>query len=250
MPRIARKESQSCFYHIMVQGINKEYIFAKPKEAEKFKEILLRKLERSEVTILAYCIMGNHAHILIYSDKNENISKYMQKVNTTYSQFYNKEKKRVGYVFRDRYSSQDILNERQIYNCIRYIHNNPVKAKIVQHAKDYEYSSYKEYIGEKQVINDSSIELLFGSEKGYKEQFIIIHNKIDMEEDFIDVKKDSLEYIVEIEEKYNIEIRSIKYNKELLKQVIREIRKETNVTIKELAKILDISDKTIVRYSK
>lgn len=129
----------------MVQGINKEYIFGKPKEAEKFKEIILRKLEQSNVIILAYCIMGNHAHILIYSEKSENISKYMQKVNTTYSQFYNKETRRVGYVFRDRYCSQDILNERQLYNCLRYIHNNPVKAKIVKCMEDYEYSSYKEY---------------------------------------------------------------------------------------------------------
>ena len=57
--------------------------------------------------------MGNDAHFLIYSEKSEYVSKYMQRVNTTYSQFYNRRNKRVGYVFRDRYCSQDILSKKQ-----------------------------------------------------------------------------------------------------------------------------------------
>lgn len=103
MPRIARKNSISQFYHVIVQGINKEYIFKNSQYINKYKEIIVKKLEKSDITILSYCIMNNHAHFLIYSEKIENLSKFMQKINTSYSKFYNKENNRVGYVFRDRY---------------------------------------------------------------------------------------------------------------------------------------------------
>ena len=175
MPRIARKKSQSCFYHVIVQGINKEHIFGENRFIKKYKEIILRKLESSEINILAYCIMNNHAHFLIYSEKTEYLSKFMQKLNTSYSQFYNKVNRRVGYVFRDRYYTQDILTERQLYCCLRYIHNNPVKACICKDMWEYQYSSYNEFIGEKMIINNQGIKLLFGSIQGFEEQFQFIH---------------------------------------------------------------------------
>jgi len=117
MPRIARKDSQSNFHHIIVQGLNKECIFKKEEDMKKYREIIIEKLNNSDITILAYCIMSNHTHFLIYSDKYKNISRFMQRVNTSYSRWYNKENNRVGFVFRNRFYSQDILNENQLYNC-------------------------------------------------------------------------------------------------------------------------------------
>ena len=77
MPRIPRKYSQSNFYHIMVQGINKEYIFNTEQNMKKYQKLIKKKLENSNITILAYCIMNNHAHFLIYSENVSNLSKYM-----------------------------------------------------------------------------------------------------------------------------------------------------------------------------
>lgn len=172
MPRIARKNSNSNFYHIIVQGINKEYVFNKSEFIEKYQQIILEKKEKSNITILAYCIMNNHAHFLIFSEKIEYLSKFMQRVNTSYSQYYNKINKRVGYVFRDRYYSQDILNQKHLYSCIKYIHNNPVKAHICNYMNQYKYSSYNEFLGKKIIINDESIRLLFGKTNEYKKIFI------------------------------------------------------------------------------
>lgn len=159
MPRIARNKSRSNYYHIMVQGINKEYIFKDDKHIQTYKDIILRKIKDSHVTILAYCIMNNHAHFLIYCEKNECLSNFMQRVNTAYSHFYNKENNRVGFVFRDRYLSQDILNQKQLYTCLKYIHNNPVKAHIVKNMSEYKYSSYNEFFGKRQIITYESIKL-------------------------------------------------------------------------------------------
>ena len=115
MPRKSRKSSKSNFYHVIVQGINKNYIFEKREDKEKYRNLIKKKLEESNIVVLAYCIMGNHTHFLIYSEKSEYLSKYMQRLNTTYSQFYNRKNKRVGYVFKDRYNSQEILNIKHLY---------------------------------------------------------------------------------------------------------------------------------------
>lgn len=252
MPRIARKNSQSCFYHVIVQGINKEYIFDKEEYIRKYKEFIIKKLEGSPINILAYCIMNNHAHLLIYSESSEILGKYMQRVNTAFSRFYNNFNKRVGYVFRNRYYSQDILTQKQLYNCLRYIHNNPVKACITKTMKEYKHSSYNEFLGKKEIINEESILLLFGVTKNFEEQFNFIHSHtLINEEEFMDVKeKEIYNFINEIEEKYKKPIKDIRTNRDMLENTIMEARKQTDVTITQLAEILDISKTTVWKYAK
>lgn len=178
MPRNSRKNFKSFYKHVMCQGIEKQYIFGEEKYIKKYKEIILEKLQDSPVTILGYCIMHNHSHLLIHSETPEEISKFMQKVNTTYSMYYNKVNNRVGYVFRNRFKSQEILDQGQLYTCLRYIHNNPVKAEITKTMQEYEHSSYNEFIsGKHQIINDKSIEILFGKTDNFREQFDFIHNR-------------------------------------------------------------------------
>lgn len=235
---------------MIVQGINKEYIFRDEAFIQKYKEYIIKKLKESNVFILAYCIMNNHAHFLIYSEKSEYLGKYMQRLNTSYSQYYNKTLKRVGYVFRNRYCSQEILNEKQLYNCLAYIHNNPVKAKIVKNVSDYKYSSYNEFLGKYQIINETSIKLLFGSNKNYIDFFKNLHCKTNNDE-FIEVKEKAItEFIEETEQKYNMKIKNIIQNKEIMKTIILEARKQTNVTLEELAKLFDMSKSTIANYGK
>lgn len=85
--------------------------------------------EVSNSKLVAYCVMSNHAHILVYTEDIREISLFMKKVNTTYAIYYNKNEVRVGYVFANRYYSQSIKNERHLLTCIQYIHQNPVKAE-------------------------------------------------------------------------------------------------------------------------
>lgn len=252
MPRIARKNSNSNFYHIIVQGINKEYVFSQAELIEKYKQIILSKKEESNITILAYCIMNNHAHFLIFSEKIEYLSKFMQRVNTSYSQYYNKVYKRVGYVFRDRYYSQDILNEKHLYSCIKYIHNNPVKAHLCNSMNQYKYSSYNEFLEKKILIDDNSTRLLFGKSKDYKKEFYATHNIINTDEFiFEDIKDKDIKGIInEIEGRYNKNIKELKSDKNILKQIIQEARNETDVTLIELADILELSKSTVHKYCK
>lgn len=169
MSRIARNNYNASFFHIMVQGLNKEYIFNKEIYIKVYENLLRRKSEKYQVNIIAYCIMNNHAHILIQVDEIEEMSKFMHSVDTEYAKFYNEQEERVGYVYRERFKSEPIEDIRYFAKCINYIHLNPVKAKMVRSCEEYEYSSYNNYIYKngfinleivRNVLGDNYIELL------------------------------------------------------------------------------------------
>lgn len=147
MSRTARQYKYASFFHIIVQGINKEDIFKKERYINEYLKIIKKYIEELNLDIIAYCIMTNHAHLLIRTDKIEDISKLMQKVNSLYARYYNyMENGRVGYVFRDRFVSEPIDSKTYLINCIKYIHMNPVKAGIVEECRKYEFSSFNDYV--------------------------------------------------------------------------------------------------------
>ena len=154
MARKARKYKNASFFHIIVQGIDKESIFRYKRYKNEYKRLMDRELEKSNNIIESYCIMDNHAHFILKVDKIEEISALMQKINSAYAIYYNyMENGRVGYVFRDRFLSEPITNRTYLINCIKYIHNNPVKARMVEHCEEYEFSSYKDFL--KTLNNDN-----------------------------------------------------------------------------------------------
>ena len=112
MPRRARRDLGSSYLHVIVQGIEKKYIFEKEQYKKEFKRLMVSKAKKYEVKLLGYCNMDNHTHILLFSEDIKNVGKYMKSVNTSFAHFYNKAEKRVGYVFRDRYLSEAIKTER------------------------------------------------------------------------------------------------------------------------------------------
>lgn len=116
IPRIARKYLETSFFHIMVQGINKEYIFKDERYINRYIQLMKRNLEGKDLEIIAFCIMNNHAHLLMKVENIKELSEYIRKVNGTYAKYYNyMEKERVGYVFRDRYKSEPIMEKGQIF---------------------------------------------------------------------------------------------------------------------------------------
>ncbi len=144
MPRVARKYIKSNFIHIVTKGIKKEFIFYKEKYKNEYISLLNKYLnEIKELKMLSYCIMDNHAHILTYTTEINKLSEFMKKLNTAYAIYYNEKEEREGYVFANRYYTQTIKDEIHLLACIKYIHENPVKAGLVNNAKEYKYSSYK-----------------------------------------------------------------------------------------------------------
>ena len=237
MPRISRKNLNTSYFHLIVQGINKEYIFKKEEYIKEYKNLIISNLTKYNVKIIAYCIMNNHAHILLYTEEIEKMSEYMKSINTSYAKYYNKNENRVGFVFRNRYESEPIYEQRYLLNCIAYIHNNPVKAKMVDSVEKYKYSSYKDYIFRNGIVTEDTIRLVFGSSKGYIDIYKEIHKKNYKFKDYVENE--------EYKEKYEIlkgmNFNEIILNKEKLKETINELVMEQKIPINKVSDLLGIS---------
>lgn len=246
MPRIARKYLDTSFFHVMVQGINKEYIFKNERYINRYLQLIQKNSNNKVIEIIAFCIMNNHAHILIKIENLEELSKYMQKVNSMYAKYYNyMEDNRVGYVFRDRYKSEPIVDRRQLIQCVKYIHQNPVKAHLVRNASEYKYSSYNYYENTKNVEN----KIFTREEINY-----ICNSTIDLESQFLDVdidmKKKVDSSISEFVNKEGIKVFEIFEKDDILKKLVKYLKKYKKIKYTDIMKRLDITKGTMERLKR
>lgn len=219
MPRKSRDNIKAQYFHVMVQGINKSYIFDNDENAKKYIELLYKIKNEYDMRILTYCVMSNHCHILLNCKNIKDISSFMKKLNLNYAIYYNKKYNRVGYVFRDRFKSQAIISEKHLYNCIHYIYNNPVKAKICKEPKDYPYLKYEKNMG-----------------------------KIDKSFEFVEIENEKEDEIILISKymqnkKMNFSI--IKKDKTELVKLIKYLREKNNTSYRKMEKIFGMSREKI-----
>ncbi len=145
MSRQNRRLSSSHIYHIMFRGNSGRDIFLDDEDRKRFLYILTNKKKDNEFILYAYCLMSNHLHLILKENK-DNISHIMKRINTTYAIYFNKKYQQSGHLFQDRFKSEVIKDEPYLLAVIRYIHNNPLKARLVKLPEDYKWSSYSEYI--------------------------------------------------------------------------------------------------------
>ena len=129
MPRQARRKSKSGIYHIMLRGINQQQIFEDSEDFEKILQILKDCKAVSEYKLFAYCLMGNHIHLLVQEDK-EPIEQVMKRIATRFVYWYNIKYQRVGHLFQDRFKSEPVEDDTYFLTVLRYIHQNPMKAGL------------------------------------------------------------------------------------------------------------------------
>ncbi len=146
MARKPRIEYPGAFYHVITRGNRKAAIFKDDKDRGRFLQKLLEYKERYGFILYAYTLMDNHIHLLIEVGKVP-LSKIMQGLLQSYTQWYNGKYRLVGHLFQGRYKA--ILCDKDVYllNLIRYIHLNCVRAGIVRDPSDYKWSSHRIYLG-------------------------------------------------------------------------------------------------------
>ena len=242
MARGPRKCTNMFFYHIMVQGINKEYILNEVEDKRQYLKFINKVKKEIDVYIVSYCIMDNHVHILIKEEYIECLSRFMHKVNTLYAMYYNKKYNRVGYVFRDRYKSQVIYSEKQLYTCINYIHNNPVKAGICRLASEYEYSSYNEYIKNMEEIQRNINGLL------------IKEDILDKKENFLEIEEEKEVEIKNAIEEYmkinNINFDTLKNERKNLKEIINMLKEYYGLSLRQISIYINVGRETVRNIAK
>jgi len=146
MARPLRIQFPSAFYHITSRGDQRQPIFLSTGARKKFLEYLRLGHERFGFIIHTYCLMGNHYHLIMETPQG-NLSQAMHFINGSFAAYTNILHKRVGHLLQGRYKSILIEAETYITELSRYIHLNPVRAKIVKNPEDYPWSSYREYMG-------------------------------------------------------------------------------------------------------
>ena len=171
MARIAREHAAANFFHVMIQGNNKNNIFNTNELKIKYKQYIYEKRNDYDIKIIAYCIMDNHVHLLVHCQDIANMSNFMKSLNQSYSQYYNRINDRIGTIFRGRYKSENIMNQKYLENCINYIHANPVKAGIVREMNEYNFSSYNDYINKNGIIDDDILRLINLDVDNYYQKF-------------------------------------------------------------------------------
>lgn len=144
VPRVARIKSNSGIYHIIMRGINRQTLFEDEEDYNKFIQTIQRYKETSEYNIYAYCLMGNHLHLLLKEGK-EPLETVMRRICGSYVYWYNKKYERVGYLFQDRYKSEPVEDKEYLLTVIRYIFQNPIKAGIVTNIHNYKWTNYLDY---------------------------------------------------------------------------------------------------------
>ncbi len=154
MPRALRIEYENALYHVMNRGKARQLIFHGEVYYQAFLDTVAQAQQRFQCVIHAYCLMGNHYHLLIETP-NANLSRIMRHINGVYTQRYNRLKKVDGPLFRGRYKAILVDRDAYLLQLSRYIHRNPVDMKrpLVRYLEDYRWSSYPAYIGKTKPIH-------------------------------------------------------------------------------------------------
>ena len=246
MPRLARKSIKAKFIHVVVEGIKKEFIFYKEKYKSEYILLLKKYIsEMSNSKLIAYCVMSNHVHILFYTENIEEISTLMRRINTSYAIYYNKNEERVGYVFANRYYSQPISNQVHLVTCIQYIHQNPVKAGLVKLAKEYRFSSFREFSGNK--LDTEMAKLIFGT-KNYFTVFcnLNINNNIEIIDVLEEPNKLKLEDLINsFCKEFKVNLSQVKKSNYLILKFKEYLNQNFKITNKTICGILGIGKNRI-----
>jgi putative transposase len=142
MPRPLRIKVPNLLFHVINRGNARQKIFQTQKSYKEFLKILLKYKELFPIKIYHYILMPNHIHLLLEPVEEGVVSLFMQRVMLAHTRRYNLKNKSVGHVWQGRYKSILIDSDEYYLQCGRYIELNPVRAHLVEHPKEWQWSSF------------------------------------------------------------------------------------------------------------
>jgi len=148
MDRSGRRHKQhvsNSFHHVMMRGNNRQKIFFGEEYFEYFITLISEAVSKFDFKIVAFCLMTNHIHLVIHIHETP-LSEIIKNISYRYVRWVHKKLKRIGHLFQGRYLSIPIQDETYLINVIRYVHLNPVDAKMARFPHEYPWSSHKYYL--------------------------------------------------------------------------------------------------------
>ncbi|NQV34381.1 MAG: transposase [Phycisphaeraceae bacterium] len=173
---------EGAVYHVAIRGNNRSVIFKIKQDRERFLEKLAESCRLFDIRLYLFCLMSNHAH-LVLETPHANLSEFMHRLKTAYTVYFNKRHNQSGHLFQGRFRSSVVDEDEYILKLSRYVHLNPVYVKAhesksgkerIQVLRDYQWSSYRGYIGQCSQLDyvdyDPVLTMMGGSKK--KEQSV------------------------------------------------------------------------------
>ncbi len=256
MVRQARERCESCVYHIVLRGINRQDIFFDDDDYQRFLFTLEKKKSKKQFVVYGYCLMSNHVHLLI-REGNDGISRIMSRIGTSYAWWYNRKYDRSGHVFQGRFGSECVRDDTHLLTVVRYIHNNPVKAKMVSVPEEYRWSSVRAYYGGcEHPAGLTEIEFVLAvisknrtdAIKEFRE-FMKLKNEDICLDDQVKLRKTDEEVKAEIEAMMNGEPIGSMLGMENKKrqEILKKIKNSIGVTQRQIARITGISPNIVFK---
>ena len=182
MSRPLRISYPGAFYHVTSRGNEKRNIFLSVQDRKRFLDYIELANEKFGAIIHCYCMMSNHYHLLLETPHG-NLSSIIHHINSSYTTYFNIKRSRSGHLFQGRFKAILVDKEAYLVELSRYIHMNPVRARMVENPWDYKWSSCTAYTGDEEApswLERSHVLSLFGKNphKVYK-SFVIKDNNFD-----------------------------------------------------------------------
>lgn len=144
MPRPLRVEFPGALYHVIVRGNERKIVFRDDADRDLYLRRLQHYRERFEFRLLAYCLMTNHVHLALETGETP-LSRVIHGLQSSFTQAFNRRHKRSGHLFQGRYKALLVDADRYFLALLRYIHRNPLEARLAERAEDYAWSSDRFY---------------------------------------------------------------------------------------------------------
>lgn len=200
------------YYHIYNRGVDKRRIFMNRVHYSRFLETINNLLTygqakatingsqslafNKKLSFICYCLLPNHHHFLIKQLEDNAISKFMHKLNTSYTKYFNLNHHRTGRLYEYTFKAVHVVNDEQLLHLSRYIHLNPLLSHLTSDLKTYPWSSYPDYLGirDGKLCNKEEVLSLFGNiDQGKKyEKFVL--DQIEYAKRLKDIEKILLDY--------------------------------------------------------
>ena len=248
--RLPRKRSESGIYHVVLRGINRQDILFDDEDYQRFLHTIAKMKSDNGFEIYGYCLMTNHLHLLI-QEKTDNISRTMSRIATSYAWWYNQKYGRSGHVFQGRFKSECVENDNYLLTVIRYIHNNPVKAKMVQEPEEHRWSSIHDYYGNREYSHElTEPSFVLGVIDQNKEKAIQIfkefmkrENQDKCLEDENRPRKTDSEVKTEIERLLNGKPIGVLQGmgREKRNEILRKIKAEEGISLRQISRVTGLS---------
>lgn len=249
MPRKARIrcKSSTSFYHVILRGNNRKYIFGSNQHKLNYYELLCEQEKLGRIELAAWCIMDNHIHVILKADIKD-MSVAFKSINIKFAQRYNMLTGSVGHVYDCRFMSKPIETDTYLLQSVRYVHNNPVHAKMVIKPADYSWSSYKVFTQYATQLFRPQMNFIMKYFDYCSTKFENWHTQDD-DEEHLDIKEDLMRFyesrasrlIKTYAHKYGVtDHRDFERSHDIMNLLIRDIKRTCHIPLRRISSILEL----------